>query len=81
MVKRLAGVLCAQSDIIKNMTELRCRTCNKLLMKIQFGRGEIVCKRCKKIVRFNVTTQSLEKYLERLKDRSEEILDKTENNK
>lgn len=51
------------------MVQLRCRHCNRLLMKISFGQGEIKCGRCGKLINFNVTTQMLSGFMERLKER------------
>jgi phage FluMu protein Com len=55
------------------MTDVRCKYCSRLLMKLQWGKGEVKCGRCSRIVKFNVTTQSLQKLLDRLEERSKQI--------
>ena len=55
------------------MIQVRCKYCSRLLMKLQWGRGEIKCGRCSRIVKFDVTTQSLQKFVDRLEDRSKKI--------
>lgn len=53
------------------MIEVRCKYCGRLLMKLDFGVGEVKCGRCGRIVNFKVTTQSLNKFVEKLKLRDE----------
>lgn len=55
------------------MIQLRCKYCGRLLMKIRWGRGEIKCGRCSRIVNFDVTTQTLDKFLNKLEDRHQEV--------
>jgi len=55
------------------MVEVRCKYCGRLLMKLDFGVGEIKCGRCKKIVKFKVTTQMLDNFIEKLKLRDKEV--------
>jgi len=44
-----------------------------MLMKLDFGVGEVKCGRCKRIVRFKVTTQTLDKFIEKLKTRDSKV--------
>jgi phage FluMu protein Com len=55
------------------MVEVRCKYCGRLLMKLDFGVGEIKCGRCKKIVKFKVTTQMLDNFIEKLKLRDQAV--------
>lgn len=43
-------------------------------MKLEFGRGEVKCGRCSRIVSFNVTTQSLQGFLDKLEDRAKKVI-------
>ena len=56
------------------MKELRCKHCNKKLMDLDFGKGEIKCDRCGKIVSFNIITQSYELIIDKLKERTTAVL-------
>lgn len=42
-------------------------------MKLEWGRGEIKCGRCSRIVTFDVTTQKLQKLLDRLEERDKKV--------
>lgn len=53
--------------------QVRCQYCKRLLMKLEWGRGEVKCGRCSKIVKFNVTTQTLQRFLDRLEERAKQI--------
>lgn len=55
------------------MVEVRCKHCGRLQMKLEFGVGEIKCGRCKKIIRFKVTTQMLDNFIEKLKARDQAV--------
>jgi len=57
------------------MLDLRCKYCNRLLMKIDYGKGEVKCGRCNRIIFFNVETQQMNKLIERLKIRDRKVLD------
>jgi phage FluMu protein Com len=59
------------------MIDVRCKYCGRLQMRLDFGIGEIKCGRCGKIVKFRVTSQSLDRFIEKLKTRDKDIkLDK-----
>ncbi len=55
------------------MIKVRCKYCGRLQMKLDFGVGEIKCGRCGRIVKFKVTTQSLDRFVEKLKIRDEQV--------
>lgn len=55
------------------MIEVRCKYCGRLLMKLDFGVGEVKCGRCSRIVKFKVTTQTLDKFIEKLKIRDSKV--------
>lgn len=40
-------------------------------MKLAFGAGEVKCGRCGRIVKFKVTNQSLDRFVEKLRLRDE----------
>jgi hypothetical protein len=42
-------------------------------MKLDWGRGEVKCGRCSKIVSFNVTTQALDMFIDKLEKRSKKV--------
>jgi hypothetical protein len=44
-------------------------------MKIDYGKGEVKCGRCNRIIFFNVETQQMNKLIERLKIRDRKVLD------
>jgi phage FluMu protein Com len=55
------------------MIEVRCKYCGRLLTKLEFGVGEIKCGRCGRIVNFKVTSQSLDRFIEKLKLRNDQV--------
>lgn len=42
-------------------------------MRLEWGRGEIKCGRCSRIVTFDVTTQKIQEFMQRLEDRTKQV--------